>query len=66
MRISSSTPNLNEYQARETGGDEWLPVEPTFTIGREKLTGERHEWRLRAVNLAGVAGPEHRLVIERQ
>jgi len=66
VSISSCTPNLKEYQMRESAGGEWRRVERSFTIARDALTQARHEWRLRSVNMAGVAGPEHRLVIERQ
>jgi len=44
-------------------GEDWEPVAKRSTL---KLTESRHEWWLRSVNLAGVGGPEHRLVIERR
>lgn len=62
VRIQSCTPNFKEYQIRE-GDDAWRPVEPTFELA---LTKERHVWRLRAVNVMDVAGPEYRLVIARE
>ncbi|MFC1714539.1 transglutaminase-like domain-containing protein [Candidatus Poribacteria bacterium] len=60
VTIESDTPSLKQYQIRRRGED-WEPVAERFTL---KLTESRHEWWLRSVNLAGVGGPEHRLVIE--
>lgn len=60
VTLRSTTPNFKEYQIKPAGGS-WKPTPDRFSL---KLTGPRHEWRLRAVNLSGVAGPEHRLVIE--
>jgi hypothetical protein len=60
VEIGSCTPNLKEYQIRREGGG-WEPVGKSFRLSLSKL---REEWRLRSVNLAGVAGPEYSLVIE--
>lgn len=62
-RITSCTPNLLEYQVREEPGGNWLPIDPHFTL---PLSRPRHEWLLRSVNLAGVAGPSYRVVVERK
>jgi hypothetical protein len=62
VEIDSSTPNLKDYQMRGEGGG-WERVEKSFRLS---LSKPREEWRLRSVNLAGVAGPEYRLVIERK
>ena len=62
ITIESDTPNLKQYQIRRNG-DDWKPVEKHSTL---KLIESRHEWRLRSLNLAGVSGPEYRLVIERR
>jgi hypothetical protein len=61
--ITSCTPNLREYQVREEPGGDWLPIDPHFTL---PLSRERHEWLLRSINLAGVAGPSYRVVVERK
>jgi hypothetical protein len=61
--IASSTPNLAEYQVREEPDGTWRPLDPHFTL---PLRRDRHEWGLRAVNLAGVGGPVHRLVVRRK
>jgi hypothetical protein len=62
-KITSCTPNLREYQVRVEPGGDWRPIDPDFTL---PLSGPRHEWRLRAVNLAGVAGPPYRLVVQQK
>jgi hypothetical protein len=62
VRIASCTPNLKEYQMKKTGGG-WEAVKESFTLN---LSKPREEWLLRAVNIADVTGPEHRLVIERK
>jgi len=61
--ITSCTPNLREYQVREVPGGDWRPIEPHFTL---PLSRPRHEWLLRAVNLAHVAGPSYRVVVQRK
>jgi hypothetical protein len=60
--ITSSTPNLDQYQMKNTGG-QWRTVEQRSMI---RLSGDRELRLLRSVNLAGVCGPECRLVIERR
>jgi hypothetical protein len=60
--LESDTPNFKEYQISEDGA-QWRPVEKNLTL---KLTAEKHAWRLRSMNTAGVAGPEYRLVVERE
>lgn len=56
--IASSTPNLKEYQVRR-GDGAWERVEEKFSI---RLKSPQERILLRSVNLAGVSGPEHRLV----
>jgi hypothetical protein len=60
--ITSSTPNLLEYQVREVPDEGWRKIEAGFTL---TLSADRHEWFLRAVNSAGVSGPPYHLVVER-
>jgi len=62
VQITSCTPNLKEYQARQ-GSGEWKRVDKHLTL---RLSREHEQWFLRSVNLAGVCGPEYRLVIERR
>jgi hypothetical protein len=59
--IFSCTPGLKEYQAKR-GDAAWARVDERFTL---RLAGAREVLLLRSVNLAGVAGPEHRLTLER-
>lgn len=42
-------------------GDKWEQVEPEFDI---ELKKRKYEWVFRAVNVAEVTGPEHRIVID--
>jgi len=62
IRITSSTPNLREYQVRR-GEREWERVDEKFTM---RLDVAAQGVRLRAVNSAGVSGPEHLLALERK
>ncbi len=61
--LESSTPNLKEYQIKETLSGNWKTVNPKIQL---KLTQKHQEWRFRAVNTANVCGPEYRLIIERR
>ncbi len=60
--ITSQTPNLAEYQVKKEPGGEWVKTDTAIDM---KLKGERQELIFRAVNAAGVPGPEHRIVFER-
>ncbi len=62
VQITSSTPNLEMYQMKETGG-QWRRVEERFTI---HLAKAREQRLLRSVNTAGVSGPEYRWVVEKK
>jgi hypothetical protein len=61
IKLNSDTPNLKEYQFKKQQGDNWSSVEPEFEID---LKNRKYELVFRAVNLAGVAGPEHRIIID--
>lgn len=62
IRLRSETPNLKEYQVKEMPSGDWLRVDASFTVD---LSQQRHEWHFRTMNLAGVPGPVHRIVISR-
>ncbi|MCK4880582.1 MAG: hypothetical protein KAS82_07980, partial [Bacteroidales bacterium] len=62
IKLFSDTPNLKEYQMRVIPSEEWEHVEDSFDLN---LTGERHELQFRAMNLAGVSGPVHKIVVSR-
>jgi hypothetical protein len=61
IRLVSGTPNLKDYQVRESSSGEWSPTQESFSLDLKK---KKHELGFRAVNLAGVAGPEHRVIID--
>jgi hypothetical protein len=61
VQIVSCTPNLKEYQMRR-GEGAWAPVAGKFLI---RLSSPREQVFLRSVNLAGLCGPEHRLILDR-
>jgi hypothetical protein len=58
--LVSSTPNLKEYQMMESNEEKWQPVKDQVEIS---LKSEKHEIIFRAVNLADVPGPEHKVLI---
>ena len=60
IELVSDTPGLKEYQMKKQPDDQWVNIEPAFEM---KLQGRRYELLFRAVNAAGVSGPEHRVVI---
>ena len=59
--LLSATPNLKEYEMKSLPTGEWFKVEDSFNL---KLERDHYELTFRAVNLAGIAGPEYRVVIE--
>lgn len=70
IKLISDTPNRREYQMKQIAGsketpdenmDAWVAVEPELEV---TLNERRHEFLFRIVNLAGVNGPEHKIVIE--
>lgn len=61
VRLQSATPNRKEYQRKDFSTGEWIRVEEQFTLPLKK---EKQELSLRAINLAGVAGPIHRILVE--
>jgi len=63
IRLISETPNLKEYQLRKGPLGEWEAVEQNLDL---ELSGERIEFYFRTMNLAGVSGPVHRIVISRK
>ena len=59
--LLSAMPNLKEYEMKSLPTGEWFKVEDSFNL---KLERDHYELAFRAVNLAGIAGPEYRVVIE--
>jgi hypothetical protein len=62
VRLRSYTPNFDRYEMRRPGG-RWEKVAADLDV---KLEGTRVEREFRSVNLAGVAGPASRVLIERE
>lgn len=62
VALETQTPNLKEIQMQEAPGGDWKPVPAGIDL---PLKGKRIEWSFRTVNRAGVIGPEHRIVIEK-
>ena len=60
VQLESETPNLKTYQIKRLPDGAWEDVPASVAI---KVDGEGEEIVLRAVNIAGVAGPEHRIVV---
>jgi hypothetical protein len=64
IHLSSDTPNLKEYQMKKPGGEKWIPVEDSLGIS---LNNQAEEvFNFRTINLAGVAGPIHQVLITRE
>ena len=61
--LTSDTPNLKEYEMKEIPGGDWNSIDQTCDL---PIENKRHEWLFRVVNLAGVSGPEHKIIIERK
>jgi hypothetical protein len=62
IELHSVTPNLKIYQMKEVPGGDWKDVPAAVAIELKKDT---NKFVFRAVNIAGVTGPEHTVIIER-
>ncbi len=60
--LTSQTPNLKEYQMKNGPDADWARVDTAIDM---KLKDPRYDLTFRTVNTAGVTGPEHKIVIER-
>jgi hypothetical protein len=63
IHLKSETPNLKTYQMKEIPSEDWTQVGETVKVD---LSGKKHEFRFRTLNLAGIAGPEHTIIISRK
>lgn len=63
IKLDSETPNLRSYQMRRSSDDAWQEIPSTAEVD---LSDEGEALVFRAVNLAGVSGPEHNVVIARE
>jgi len=62
IELNSITPNFKTYQVKEMPGGNWSDVSDVI---EKELTKDRNEMIFRAVNVEGVTGPEHTVIIER-
>jgi len=60
ISLVSETANLKEYQMKEQASGDWEKVDDLVSI---ELSKKRHELSFRTVNILGIAGPEHKIVI---
>lgn len=63
ISLFSDTPNLKEYQMRAVPSEKWEGVEDSFELDLGRTGQVLH---FRAMNLAGVSGPLHKIVISRK
>ena len=62
ISLNSNTPNLKTYQMKEMSDSNWKNVSTAVEI---ELKNDKNEIVFRTVNLGGVTGPEHKVIIER-
>jgi len=62
IELYSITPNFKTYQMKELPDENWKDVSNSLEI---ELKKDKNEMIFRAVNVAGVTGPEHKIIIER-
>ncbi|MCA1761135.1 MAG: hypothetical protein LC658_15310, partial [Bacteroidales bacterium] len=60
IKLTSDTPNIETYEMKETAPGTWQKVDETISIN---LSKDKHELLFRTMNLAGVNGPEHKIII---
>jgi hypothetical protein len=61
IQLISDTPNLKEYQVRESSEGDWKKTDEIFNIDLNK---KKYELDFRIVNLVNVTGPEHKVIID--
>ena len=61
--LYSDTPNLKTYEMKNSADDSWQATTDSLVT---TLKGDGHEWVFRTVNLAGITGPEHKVIIKRK
>lgn len=62
IKIISETPNFKAYQMKESPDGKWKNIPDSVEINLKK---EKYEMVFRTENLAGVTGPEHKIIIEK-
>ncbi len=61
IELVSDTPNLKEYQMKRLPSGAWAKVDDKVEIN---LKDKKYDLVFRTMNLAGVTGPEHKIVID--
>jgi hypothetical protein len=62
IQLTSNTPNLKTYQLKESPDSDWKDIS---NVAEVELKKDKNEMVFRIINLAGVTGPEHKIIIER-
>ncbi len=62
ITLVSDTPNLKQYQVKEGRDGQWTVTGDEIDV---PLVNKRYEWIFRTVNLAGVTGPENKVIVQR-
>jgi hypothetical protein len=60
--LESETPNFKTYQMKVLPNSSWEDVPASVTV---EADGDRKELVFRAMNVAGAAGPEHKVILAR-
>jgi hypothetical protein len=61
IKLTSDTPNLKEYQVKASPSGDWVKTDEAFSLD---LKEKKYEMTFRTVNLAGVTGPGHKVIID--
>jgi len=61
IKLTSDTPNLKEYQMKVSPTGDWIKVDEAFNLD---LKEKKYKLTFRAINLAGVTGPGHKVIID--
>ena|SRR5437868_11156887 len=62
IKLNSNTPNLKTYQMKDQPNGDWKDVSNSVEV---ELKKNKNEMIFHTMNLAGVSGPEHTVIIER-
>ena len=62
IKLESDTPNFKSYQLKKMNAADWEDVSSPVQV---YLTKDRNEFIFRTINLAGVTGPEHTIILSR-
>lgn len=62
IKLISNTPNLSRYEMKDSDSGSWQQVGDFIEFN---LTKDRHVLKLRTVNLVGVTGAEHKIILSK-